>query len=240
MNKQFSFTNSISKEEFLRYAKFLVQRGYVQNTLGNIAVRSSFGSKPVILTKRRGCSLQEMDEDDIVATSLNGQQLIHGSVYPSIGHQMAVEVLRNRQDINAIIHIHVNDIIAFFLSYSCQRMPYISIDTPLITGSDVIVLDKEINVEVQSELISEFIGKTNVFIMKNHGLTALGRTLSEAFHRTNSVVAEVQRLAQYLLFCSIKGILPQFLSDEEVNSLYSSADDIIYGITEGTSPEIRE
>lgn len=232
MDKQFSFTNSTSKEEFLRYAKFLVQRGYVHNTLGNIAVRGSFGSKPVILTKRRGCSLEEMDEDDIVATSLDGKQLIHGSVYPSIGHRMAVEVMRNRQDVNAIIHIHVNDIIAFFLSYPCQRMPYISIDTPLITGADILVLDKGINVEVQAELISEFIGGTNAFIMNNHGLTTLGRTLSEAFHRANSVVAEVQRLAQYLLFCSTKGISPQFLSDEEVENLYSSADEVIYGANE--------
>jgi len=225
----------ISKEEFIRYAKFLVRRGYVHNTLGNMAVRSSFGSTPVILTKRRGCSLEEVEEEDIVATSLDGQQLIHGSVYPSIGHKMAVEVMRNRQDINAIIHVHVNDIIAFFLSYSCQKMPYISIDTPLVTGSDVLVLAKEINVEVQSELISDFIGKTNIFIMQNHGLTALGRTLSEAFHRTNSVVAEVQRLAQYLLFCRIKRIVPQFLSDEEVNNLYFASDNIVYGATEEVS-----
>ena len=41
--------------------------------------------------------------------------------------------------------------------------------------------------------VKDFIAGTNVVVLLGHGVTALGRTISEAYHRLNSLTAEVRR-----------------------------------------------
>src|SRR3569833_1599257 len=68
--------------EFLRYARFLTGRGFVCNTLGNIALRAGAAGSPrggLVYPKHRGVSLEEMTAENIVVTDLAGE-LVHGTV----------------------------------------------------------------------------------------------------------------------------------------------------------------
>lgn len=100
--------------EFLRYARMVVARGYVHNSLGNIAVRVPWPNFPhgVAYTKHAEVSLGEMTIDNVVVTDIPTPALLHGTVPASVGHNSNREILRLRSDINAVIHVHHDETIA--------------------------------------------------------------------------------------------------------------------------------
>src|SRR5688572_16636847 len=99
---------------FLTYARMLVSRGYVHNTLGNMAIRRPHPGYEhgVVYTKHSGVSLEEATADNIVITDIPTPRLLHGTVPTSVGHQLNREILRLRTDINAVIHVHHDETIA--------------------------------------------------------------------------------------------------------------------------------
>src|SRR5512147_2653458 len=100
----------------LRYARLVVARGYVHNSLGNIAIRVPHPGFPhgVAYTKHAEVSLEEMTIDNVVVTDIPTPTLLHGTVPTSVGHNLNREILRLRADVNAVIHAHHDETIAFF------------------------------------------------------------------------------------------------------------------------------
>lgn len=215
-----------------RYAGFVTARGWVHNTLGNIAVRAAHPHDPrhgVLYTKHLGVSLEEMTTANVVVTDIPRGSLLFGRTPPSIGNQMNREVLRHRPDIAAVLHLHVDATIAWFSVAREPEFRFVSIDTPLVLGGDVVVLRPEVNVEADAALVGSFIGATNAFIMPNHGVTTLGRSLSEAFHRMTSLVAEMERVVQAHVLSGAIGRPVTWITDAEKRQIFAQADATIYG-----------
>ena len=95
-------------QTFLRYAGLVANRGYIHNTLGNMAIRVSSDGYPhgVAYTKPAGVSLEEMGMEDIVITDIPTADILVGSEMTSVGHNLNREILRLRPDANAVIHVH--------------------------------------------------------------------------------------------------------------------------------------
>ena len=180
---------------FLTYARMLVSRGYVHNTLGNMAIRRPHPGYEhgVVYTKHSGVSLEEATTDNIVITDIPTPRLLHGTVPTSVGHQLNREILRLRPDINAVIHVHHDDTIAFFASGAFSELPVLSIEFALVMGKPPRVLPSHVNVELDVAPLADFIADTNAIVMESHGVTTLGRTISEAYHRLNTLASEVRR-----------------------------------------------
>jgi hypothetical protein len=83
-------------EQFLRYARLVASRGYVHNTLGNVAIRVAHPDYPhgVAYTKHAEISLEEMGSANIVITDIPSSRLPYGSRMTSIGHNLNREILR--------------------------------------------------------------------------------------------------------------------------------------------------
>lgn len=223
--------NSSVCQEFLRYAGYLTNRGLICNTFGNIAIRvpdPSF-TDGVLYTKHRGISLEECTEAEIVVTAIESNKLLMGSVPPSNGHQMSREIMKLRPDINAIIHTHADKICAYFavIDNDDEVFRYIGNDTPLVLGSPPKILPRHINLEVESNLIKDYVSGTSCLVMPNHGFVTMGRTLSEAYHRHTSFIAEIERLCLVKLLGE-RNKYP-FIPDEEIEVMYKVADKVIYG-----------
>ena len=76
--------------------------------------------------------------------------------------------------------------------------------------------------------------------MENHGVTTLGRTVSEAYHRLNTLTSEVRRNCLVEMLSSLKSSEPSYLGQEAVDWMYQYADRIIYPSRfVETSPEKR-
>jgi len=215
---------------FLKYARLIAARGYIHNTLGNIVVRAPHPDYPhgVAYTKHAELSLEEMELENIVITDIPTSRILHGAKITSIGHNLSREILRLRPDINAAIHVHDDAMIAFFGSGAFSDVGMLSLDPPFVLGKPIHLVPAHVDVEADVGSVAEFIQGTNTVILLGHGLTALGRNLSEAYHRLNTLTAEIRRNIAAELLALLKGSKPRYRSQAEIEGMYRFAESIIY------------
>ncbi|HEU0060702.1 MAG TPA: class II aldolase/adducin family protein [Hyphomicrobiaceae bacterium] len=217
-------------EQFLRYARLVAARGYVHNTLGNMAIRATHPDHPhgVAYTKHAEISLEEMGMENIVITEIASSRLLFGSRMTSIGHNLNREILRLRPDIGAVIHVHDDATIAFFGSGAFREVKVLSLDLPFILAKPPYYVPAQVDVEADVGPVKDFIAETNVVVLLGHGITSLGRTISEAYHRLNSLTAEIRRNIEAERLAAVRGTRPLYRSDAEIALMYRHAEAVIY------------
>jgi ribulose-5-phosphate 4-epimerase/fuculose-1-phosphate aldolase len=216
-------------EQYLRYAKMLSARGLVYSSTGNLVMRVSHPKYPdgVCYVKCQGVSLEEMSVDNLLITDVVCGRILYGNRATTVGHQMNREILRLRPDVNAVIHLHHDETIAFFAA-GFDELRFTGLTFPFLMQTWPHYLPAHINVEEDVAPIKTFIANTNCIIMKRHGFTVLGRTLSECYGRTNVLVGEVKRniIAEQLAFA--KGTQPEYLSHAEIENMFKHGDAVMY------------
>jgi len=214
----------------LRYARMVVARGYIHNSLGNLAIRVPHPGFPdgVAYTKHAEVGLEEMTLDNVVVTDIPTGRLLHGTVPTSVGHQLNREILRLRPDIGAVIHVHHDETIAFFASGAFKELRVLSLEFPYVMAKPPYVVPSHLDVEQDVGPIRDFVADTNAIIMENHGVTTLGRTLTEAYHRLNTLTSEVRRNILAERLAALKGTEVHYIAQEGVAWMYREADRVIY------------
>src|SRR6185437_16484474 len=93
----------------------LSARGYVASSTGNLVMRVTHPDYPegICYVKCMGVSLEEMSMDDLILTDVPYGRILYGDRGTTVGHQMNREILRLRPDVNAVIHLHHDEMIAF-------------------------------------------------------------------------------------------------------------------------------
>jgi ribulose-5-phosphate 4-epimerase/fuculose-1-phosphate aldolase len=172
-------------------------------------------------------SLEEMSVDDIVITDVQEGLILQGARATNVGHQLNREILRLRPDVNAVIHLHHDETIAFFAA-GYEKLNITGLTFPYLMQSYPHYLPAHVNVEEDVGPIKTFIQDTNCIIMRRHGFTVLGRTLSECYGRTNVLVGEVKRniIAEQLAAIHGKGV--DRISKEEMEEMYRHGDAVMY------------
>ena len=214
----------------LKYARLVSARGYIHNTLGNIVLRAPHPDFPhgVAYTKHAELSLEEMELENIVITDIPTSRILHGSKVTSIGHNLSREILRLRPDIHATIHVHDDAMIAYFGSGAFREVKTLSLDLPFVLGKPIHYVPGHVDVEADVSGVKDFIQDTNSVLLLGHGITTLGRNVSEAYHRLNSLTAEIRRNVAAELLSLAKGATPQYRGQAEIESMYRFAESIIY------------
>ena len=217
-------------ERFLRYAKLVAGRGYIHNTLGNMAirVRQSGFEHGVAYTKHAEVSLEEMGLDNIVITDIPTSRILYGEAMTSVGHNLNREILKLRPDIDAVIHVHDDHTIGFFASGAFKEIGVVSLDFPFIHGKPAYYLPADVDVETDTRQVHNFIGETNCLVLLGHGVTTLGRTVSEAYHRLTAFTSEVRRNIVAEQLAALKGSKVQYRSQAEIDDMYRLAEAVIY------------
>jgi ribulose-5-phosphate 4-epimerase/fuculose-1-phosphate aldolase len=217
-------------ETFLRYARLLAARGYVHNTLGNVVIRAPHADYPhgVAYTKHAEVSLEEMQAENIVITDIPTSRVLYGEKLTSIGHNLSREILRLRPDIHATIHVHDDALISLLGSGAVKEVRMLSLDPPFVLGKPVHYVPAHVDVEADVSGVQDFIHGTNSVVLVGHGVTSLGRTLSEAYHRLNTLTAEARRNIEAERLAAATGTRPSYRSEAEVEAMYRHADSIIY------------
>src|SRR5690349_15496635 len=215
---------------FLRYARLLAARGYVHNTLGNIVMRAPHPDHPhgVAYTKHAEHSLEEMEADNIVITDIPTSRVLYGERMTSIGHNLSREILRLRPDVQATIHVHDDALIALLGSGAAAEVRMLSLDPPFVLGKPAHYVPAHVDVEADVSGVKDFILGTNSVVLVGHGVTTLGRTVSEAYHRLTTLTAEARRNIEAELLAAAKGTRPHYRSEAEVQAMYRHAEAIIY------------
>lgn len=216
-------------ETYVRYAHRLAARGYVQSTLGGMVIRVPHSAHPdgIAYAKPAGVSLEEMSIDDLVITDIPYGRILYGTAATSVGHQMNREIMRLRPDVHCVIHLHHDETIAL-LAAGCDEIRSFSLTMSYLMQKPLAYLPAHLNVEEDVGPIKTFIADTNCIVMKRHGITVLGRTVSECYHRVNVYHAEVKRQVMVEMLCAAKGTQPDYLRKEEMEWMYAHGDGVVY------------
>ena len=185
------------------------------------------GSEMCIRDRCQGVSLEEMGVEDVVITDVPYGRILHGDRATTVGHQMNREMLRLRPDTNCVIHLHHDETIAYLASGVDDFRP-VGLTFSYLMQKPVHFLPAHINVEEDVEPIKTFIQDTNCILMKRHGITVLGRNVSECYGRVNILAAEVKRniLAEQL--AAIRGTQVDRISKAEMEEMYRHGDAVMY------------
>ena len=225
----FEFDERIG-HQLLAYAKRVVGRGLIHNSLGNIAIRVAHPDHPhgVAYTKHSGISLEEMTMENVVVTDIPTEALIHGATPTSVGHRLNREIFRLRPDVNAVIHVHHDETIAFLASRPDAKIRAMSLEYPYVMAKPPCIVPSHLDVEDDVGPLGDFVHGTNALVMIRHGITSMGRNISEAYHRMNTLTSEVRRNILTEEMCARLGTQPIYLTQKEVDWMYSQAEDVIY------------
>src|SRR5215467_15665836 len=216
--------------QFVRYAHLVAGRGYIHNTLGNIVLRVPHPdyAHGLAYTKHAEISLEEMDESNLVITDIPTSRIVWGSRMTSVGHNLSREILRLRPDINATIHVHDDAVLSLYSSGAEPEFNVLSLDPPFVLGKPVHFVPAHVDVEADVSSVAGFIQDTNSVVLVGHGITTLGRSLSEAYHRLNTLTAEVRRCIVAEQLAALKGTRAAYRSRAEIEAMYRFAERIIY------------
>ena len=229
MADQVRFDPDVGRQ-LLKYARLVSARGYIHNTLGNVVLRAPHPGFPhgVAYTKHAELSLEEMELENIVITDIPTSRVLYGAKTTSIGHNLSREILRLRPDVHATIHVHDDAMIAFFGSGAFGEVKTLSLDLPFVLGKPIHYVPGHLDVEADVSGVKDFIQDTNSVLLIGHGITTLGRNVSEAYHRLNSLTAEIRRNVAAELLALAKGSKPCYRSEAEIAGMYRFAEAIIY------------
>jgi len=215
--------------QYLRSAKLLSARGLVYSSTGNLVMRVAHPkyADGICYVKCQGVSLEEMSIDDLLITDVPDGRILYGNNATTVGHQMNREILRLRPEVNAVIHLHHDETIAFFAA-GYEELGITGLTFPFLMQTWPHYLPAHINVEEDVAPIKTFIKDTNCIIMKRHGFTVLGRTVSECYGRTNVLVGEVKRNIIAEQLARANGRKPDFLTHEEIEKMFKHGDAVMY------------
>jgi L-fuculose-phosphate aldolase len=168
--------------EIVRVCHRLYERGLVAGAEGNVSARLG---PDVILATTAGVCKGDIDESHVVALSSDGRVLDQNRI-PSTEIRMHLALYEWRPDISAVIHAHPPTATGFavagedFVAPVLPELVYLLGPVPLIPygqpGTDEV-----------PERLAPFASGHDVFLLANHGATAVGKSLDEALHRMESL-----------------------------------------------------
>lgn len=168
----------------MNYKRFLIDAclrmigsGLTVETWGNISVRDP-ETGYVYLTPS-GMPYNTIVEDDIVVMDIDGNR-IEGERKPTIEHAMHLGIMRNRPDVNAVVHTHPVYSQVFALLH--ENIPPVIDEAAQILGDEVRVTEYALPGSPEmAENAIKTLGNDAACLLANHGAVAVGKDMDAAF-----------------------------------------------------------
>ncbi|MBU0984830.1 MAG: class II aldolase/adducin family protein [candidate division Zixibacteria bacterium] len=198
----------------------LAERGLVAGTDGNLSVRVADDG---VLITASGRPKGYLRPDDLVEVSLNGQSPI-GASPPSSECDMHLSVYRARPDIGACVHAHPPHATAFAITG--QALPSGVLPEVVVFVGDIPLTEyAPPGTPAVGASLAPYLKGHNAFLLRNHGVLTVGRTLEEAYHRMETV----EHYARIILLARGLGVPEQIPPDDmarltTLRSMYEQED----------------
>ena len=201
----------LQKKQIVETAQFLVQKGYLMATGGNISVR--IAQKNAFAITPSNYDYFKMTPDDVCILDFELNK-IEGHLKPSVESAMHGAIYQARPDVNAIIHTHQ----AYVSALTLIKMPI-----PALFDEQARFLGRSVEIipyarsgtgMLKNTVAKHVKNHNNAFMMQNHGALVLGHDMERAIH--NVEILEKCALAYLLAICSEKKISKIPLAVREV------------------------
>jgi L-fuculose-phosphate aldolase len=170
------------RSEIVEVGRRLHQSGMIAGTDGNISVR--LDDNRIMITPS-GVSKGHMKAEDMVIVDVSGRHL-QGKGRGSSEMAMHLFVYRNRPEIRACVHAHPIHATAFAVAGLALAEDVLP-EVVVFVGGIPLTDYAPPGTDAVPKSLEPFIEKQNAFLLRNHGLLTIGRTLDEAFFRHETV-----------------------------------------------------
>ena len=185
------------RKEVVETGLAISKSGLVQSTQGNISAADR--KQGLMAITPSGMNYDKLIPEDIVVTDLFGN-VVEGDRNPSTELPVHAYIMRERDDINAIVHTHSP--FATALSLVDQEVPPVMIQLGEAVGGSVPIAPYTAGGQVRlGELAMEAMQEKNAVLLKNHGVIGVGPTLARALF----VAAMVEDTAKVYWIASVMG-----------------------------------
>jgi L-fuculose-phosphate aldolase len=167
------------REELCVYSTRLKQRGLTSSTGGNVSCRVGED----LWISPTGCVMDELEVEDWVRVHLRTGEPYPRQSRPSSELVMHREIYLARPDVFSIFHSH--PVHVFALSLLGIEIRPIGSEAPIFLGERIPLVPYEIPTSpLLGEAVARYAKDYNVMTLENHGLVALGKTIRDAYNRT--------------------------------------------------------
>jgi L-fuculose-phosphate aldolase len=192
------------RKQVLEAARKMFHLGLVVGTSGNVSLRlPPEDGRELLAITPSSRHYDRLTVDDIPVIDFDGEP-VAGSLPPSMEAMLHIGIYQARKDINAIIHSH---------SVFASAMSVAGLDIPAIMDDQVAFIGGEIKLAEPAPSGSKklvvntvaALGDKNAVLLANHGVVAVGRTMTEAL----TTCQLVEKTAQvYYLALSLGKVNP--------------------------------
>ncbi len=167
----------LSKEvkKIIEYGKLCGEKNYTPGYSGNISARYKDG----MLITTSGSSNGYLSENDIVYTNLEGKSLEEGKK-PSSEKFLHIEIYKQRQDINYIIHVHAPYLSSFASAGKDLMAPIMAENVFYFGGIPLADYALPSTMELVENTVKYF-DKFDAVLMANHGFVVASKTIEDAY-----------------------------------------------------------
>jgi L-fuculose-phosphate aldolase len=183
------------KNEIVEFGRLLYKQKLVSGSDGNLSVR--LDDDRIIVTPS-GLAKGRLSAENIVTVDINGKKL-QGSLNPSSEIAMHTFVYQNREDISACVHSHAPFATSFAVA-GIELTEDILPEVVLFVGGIPLTEYAPPGTDAVPKSLEPHIENNNAFLLRNHGLLTIGRSLEEAYNRHEIVehYARIVHLARQL------------------------------------------
>jgi len=196
------------------HGRKMLQQGLTEGTGGNISARN--GDKVAI--SPTGVPYEEIDPGDVPVVDLQGEHL-SGEYEPSSEVRMHTGVIRERDDVGAVVHTHS----PYASTFAALKQP-IPASHYLIAfvGDRIPVAPYETygTAELAEAALGALGQEYNACLLAHHGVLAVGGDVEAAY--------EVAMMVEYCARIHYQAISigdPEILPDEELETLFDRFED---------------
>ena len=211
------------RRKVVEYARKMLSTGLVKGTGGNISLTNE--DKSLVAITPSGVAYETMRPEDVVVLDLDGNH-VDGDLLPSSELGFHLALLRQRMEIKAVVHTHSD----YSTALACLRWELPAVHYLIGSAGFKVPLAPyaTFGTPELAEGICETIGDGNAVLLANHGLVAVGVSLSKAFS-TAEMVEYVAKL--YLITRSVGS--PVVLNRGEMQDVLEKF--TTYGVQPGKS-----
>ena len=166
------------KQEIIEICHLMAAGGLVAGTEGNVSARASNGT---ILMTPSGYSKGDISAEMLVRLDLDGN-VVSGDLPATSEKTMHLEFYQQRPKAMGVAHGHPVFLTAF--AAAGRTLPHgILPELVAIIGQIATVPYGRPSSPKLAAAIAPFVRHHNVFLLQNHGATAVGASVRDAFHR---------------------------------------------------------
>lgn len=185
------------RAEIVRVCRSMAERGLASGWAGNVSAR--LGADRFVLTPA-GVPKSLVREEDLLLLDARGR-IVAGTpgLRPTSELPMHLCVYRRRPDVGAVVHAHPVHAVALSIAGDALSKTYVP-EAVVMLGRIAVTPYATPSTEENERVVSEVIDRHDTIVLKYHGSVTVGRTVTEAYLRletlehTAQIVALVEQL----------------------------------------------